>query len=92
MRVFLVPLFLIAATSTASAYCVSIPDDTGSRYVRNGLSHSICLEDDLSRSTERKNFETDTQTSINQIQREILRQRLETPALRFNDPFTTNRF
>ena len=55
MRTFLAAFAVMALTSgAAQAYCPSVPDDAGSRYVENGLARSVCLQDELDYETRRR--------------------------------------
>ena len=73
------------ATGSAEAYCVSVPDTAASAFVRNGLKHTICLQGELARTTELKNFQTEVGETLDRLQRDRLQQKFAAPS--FTDPF-----
>lgn len=85
MRTLLALVLLLAAPSAAHAYCVSVPDDRTSAYVRNGLRHTLCLADELSAETRARNRATATGAVLEQLQRDRLQHRFAAPV--FADPF-----
>lgn len=77
---------MLAGTAGAQAYCPTVPDDASSQYVQNGARTSACMNSELSDSTEYRNFQTETRAQVDQLQRQMLQQRLEAPIFRV-DPF-----
>ena len=92
MRALVALVTLLVGTTAAWAYCPNVPDNEGSLYIQNQQSHNLCLQHELSRSTQNRNFQTETNSTINQIQRQMLRQRMEQPAFHFSSPFVGRRF
>jgi hypothetical protein len=86
MRIALVTAMMLAGTVGARAYCPTVPDDAGSQYVRNGARTAVCMSNELSDTTQYRNFETETRSQIDQLQRQMLQQRVEIPVYRV-DPF-----
>lgn len=85
MRTLFTITVLLFGIADANAYCVSLPDDASTAYVRNGLNKTICLDNELASATARKNFETEIGATLDRLQRDQLQQRFTAPV--FTDPF-----
>lgn len=77
MRTILAALLLVATTGAASAYCVSVPDDQSSAYVRNGLKRTICLNQELANTTAAKNWQVEVNTALDNLDRAFVSNKLE---------------
>lgn len=77
MRTLLATLLLVATTGAASAYCVSVPDDQSTGYVRNNLKKTICLNNELAQDTAQKNWEVKVDTALSQLDRAFVADKLE---------------
>jgi len=78
MRMLIATMLLAATTGAAGAYCVSVPDDQSSAYVRNGLNKTICLNDELAETTATKNWQVEINTAIGQLDRQFVTDKLDT--------------
>lgn len=77
MRTLAAILLLIATTGPASAYCVSVPDDQSSAYVRNGLRKTICLNDEIASNTARQNWQVEVNTALGNLDRRFVSDKLD---------------
>jgi hypothetical protein len=77
MRTLLATLLLVATTGAASAYCVSVPDDQSTGYVRNHLNKTICLNDEVGEKTAVKNWQVEVNTALGKLDRNLVDDRLD---------------
>jgi hypothetical protein len=77
MRTLLAALLLVATTGAASAYCVSVPDDQSSAYVRNNLKKTICLNDEIATATAEKNWRVEVNTALGKLDRNFVANKLD---------------
>lgn len=77
MRTLMSALAIIALSTGAQAACFPIPDTAASNYVDNSLRHTLCLQDQLSQSTDEHERQTQTDATLNQLQRDSEQQRLQ---------------
>lgn len=77
MRTIIATLLLVATTGVANAYCVSVPDDQSSAYVRNGLKHTICLNNELADTTATKNWQVKVDTALGKLDRDFVADKLD---------------
>lgn len=77
MRILVAALLLVATAGSASAYCVSVPDDQASAYVRNGLKKTICLNDELAADTARQNWQVEVNTALGKLDRDFVDNKLK---------------
>jgi hypothetical protein len=74
----LIALLLLAATSTAaSAYCVSVPDNQQSAYVKNGLKKTICLNTEIAEDAATKNWQVEVNTALGKLDRDFVADKLD---------------
>lgn len=77
MRTILATLLLVATTGAASAYCVAVPDDQSSAYVRNNTKQTICLNNELAGSTAEKNWQVKVDTALGKLDRDYVTDKLD---------------
>jgi len=77
MRTLIASLLLIASTGVASAYCVSVPDDKSSAYVKNGLRKTICLDNEIAQNTAAQNSQVQVNTALGQLDRAFVADKLD---------------
>jgi len=77
MRTLIATLLLVATSGGASAYCVSVPDDQSSAYVRNGLKKTICLNDAIAADTAQQNWQVEVNTALGKLDRDFVADRLD---------------
>jgi hypothetical protein len=77
MRTIIATLLLIGTTGAASAYCVSVPDDKSSAYVRNNLNKTVCLNEELTDTTAIKNWQVEVNTALNKLDRDFVSNKLD---------------
>ncbi|RYD88838.1 MAG: hypothetical protein EOP61_32820, partial [Sphingomonadales bacterium] len=70
MRVLIATLLLLATTGVASAYCVSVPDDQSSAYVKNGIKKTVCLNNEIAANAAQQNFQVEVNTALGKIDRD----------------------
>lgn len=68
---------VMAAATPAFAVCPTQPDGVESRYVENGQSRSLCLNQELNDSSERLRDETRYQDLLNSVQRNAIQRRFD---------------
>ncbi len=78
MRTLIATLLLVATTGAASAYCVSVPDDQSSAYVRNNLKKTICLNNEATESTAIKNWQVEVNTALGKLDRDFVSNKFDT--------------
>jgi hypothetical protein len=78
MRTSLATLMLVLTTGVASAYCVSVPDDASSGYVRNGVNTAVCLNNELTDTTATKKWQVELNTALGNLDRKFVSDKLET--------------
>jgi len=77
MRTIIAAMLIIATTGAASAYCVSVPDDQSSAYVRNNLKRTICLDNELSTGTADKNWKVQVDSTLGRFDRNFVSEKLD---------------
>lgn len=77
MRTLIATLLLVASAGSASAYCVAVPDDQSSAYVRNGLKKTICLNNEIAETTSVKNWQVEVNTALGQLDRDFVSSKLD---------------
>ncbi len=77
MRILIATLLLVATAGSASAYCVAVPDDKSSAYVRNGLKKTVCLNDELAANTELRNWQVEVNSALGKLERDFVSNKLE---------------
>lgn len=77
MRTLIAIAAFLALATGAQAYCVSVPDTAETGYSENGVNRSICLQNEMARSTNEQAYKTQVDTMLQQLQRDALRQRME---------------
>jgi hypothetical protein len=77
MRTLIATLLLVATTGAASAYCVSVPDDQSSAYVRNGLKTTICLNNEIAANTAQQNWQVEVNTALGKLDRDFVSDKLD---------------
>jgi hypothetical protein len=78
MRIFiLAALAAMLAASPAMARCYTVPDNAASHYVNRSVGRTICLQDDLSATQQRKQMQTDIETQLNAMQQQLQRQKFD---------------
>lgn len=76
MRTLIATLLLVVTTGAASAYCVSVPDDQSSAYVKNGIKKTICLNNEIAASTALQNFQVEINTALGRLDRDFVTDKL----------------
>jgi hypothetical protein len=77
MRTLIATLLLVASAGSAGAYCVSVPDDQSSAYVRNGLKKTICLSEELAARTAQQNWQVEVNTALGRLDRDFVSDKLD---------------
>jgi hypothetical protein len=77
MRTLIALLLLAATAGTASAYCVSVPDDQSSAYVKNGLKKTICLNNEIAQTTAVQNWQVEVNAAIGKLDRDFVSSKLD---------------
>lgn len=77
MRILAATLLIIASAGPASAYCVPLPDDQASAYVRNGLNTAICLNEELAAATAQRNWQVRINTATGRLDRDFVSSKLD---------------
>ena len=77
MRTLLATLLLVATAGSASAYCVAVPDDQSSAYVKNGLKKAICLNDEIAANTAIKNWQVEVNAALGRLDRDFVSNKLD---------------
>lgn len=77
MRTLIALLLLAATAGTADAYCVSVPDDLSSAYVKNGLKKTICLNNEIVQTTAIQNWQVEVDTAIGKLDRDFVSNKLD---------------
>lgn len=77
MRTFIAILLLAATAGTANAYCISVPDDQSSAYVKNGLKKTICVNNEIARNTAVQNWKIEVDTALGKLDRDFVSDKLE---------------
>lgn len=68
--------FLTLATG-AEAYCVPVPDTAESGYSQNNLNRTLCLQGELTQSTNALANKALVDQRLQQIQRDLLQQKMQ---------------
>lgn len=77
MRTLIAALLLAATTGAASAYCVSVPDDQSSAYLRNNLKKTICLNTEIARNTAVTNWQVEVNAALGKLDRDFVTDKLD---------------
>lgn len=77
MRTLLVTLLLVATTGTATAYCIAMPDDQASAYVKNGLKQAICLNGEIVQDTAVQNWQVKVNSALGKLDRDFVSEKLD---------------
>lgn len=77
MRILIATLLLVATAGSASAYCIAVPDDRASAYVRNGLKKTICLNEEIAANTEMRNWQVEVNTALGRLDRDFVGSKLD---------------
>jgi hypothetical protein len=75
MRIRIAVLAVITLTSGAEAYCFPVPDTAATGYVANGLDRTLCVQRELTQSTDARNRETAIDATLGKVQRDLQQQR-----------------
>jgi len=75
--VFIAAFAIIATATSALAVCPTQPDGAESRYVENGQSRALCLQQELNDASERRRDETRYQDLLNSTQRNAIQRRFD---------------
>lgn len=80
------PALLLAAVvlalspTAAWAYCLHFPDDARTHFIENGQRHLLCLEQELSATTEAQAAQVQLQQTLAELQAQIARQQAQAQA------------
>lgn len=77
MRILIATLLLTATVGSASAYCVAVPDDKSSAYVRNGLKKTICLNEEIAANTGIRNWQVEVDSALGRLDRDFVSNKLD---------------
>lgn len=66
---------IIALSSGAQAYCYPVPDIARDGYVGNDLTRTICLQNELSQSTQSRALQSELDATLSKLQRDVQQQR-----------------
>lgn len=77
MRTLIAALLLVATTGSASAYCVAVPDDQASAYVKNGLKQAICLNGEIAQNTATQNWQVEVNSALGKLDRDFVSNKLD---------------
>jgi hypothetical protein len=90
MRNLIAALLLVTSAGAANAYCVAVPDDASSAYVRNNLKTTICLNSEIARNTAVQNWQVEVDAALGQLDRNFVRDKLDAiqPAVVIPNPAT----
>ena len=77
MRTLLATLLFVATAGSASAYCVAVPDDQASAYVKNALRQAICLSDEITWNTAVQNWQVEVNTALGKLDRDFVSNKLD---------------
>lgn len=84
-RAVFAALALVLTSSGAHAYCLSMPDTAATHYVDNSTAHALCLQQELSDTTERLAREAQWQAELGALAaQQQMRRRFQLQRL---DPF-----
>ncbi|MDC9822529.1 hypothetical protein PRN20_02185 [Devosia sp. ZB163] len=86
MRTLIVAFAIIATATSAQAYCYSVPDDASSSYVERGLDRTVCIQRQLERSTNDRAVQTQLDTAISKMQRDMQQQKFMLQQLQTYNP------
>lgn len=75
MRILLAALAAVTLTSGAQAYCYSVPDSEATGYTTNNMDRTLCLQGELSQSTNARNRNTEIDATIGKMQRDLQTQK-----------------
>jgi Skp family chaperone for outer membrane proteins len=75
MRILFAAMAVIALTSGAEAYCFPVPDNADTGYVANDLNRTLCIQRELSQSTEARNVQTQIDATLSKMQRDLQQQK-----------------
>ena len=76
MRTLLAMLAVIALSSGAQAFCYPVPDSAKDGYQGNDLKRTICLQRELSQSTQARALQTELDATLSKLQRDLQQQRM----------------
>ena len=76
MRTLLATLAIVALSSGAQAYCYPVPDNAKEGYRGNDLKRTICLQDELSQSTQSRALRSELDATLSKLQRDLQQQRM----------------
>lgn len=77
MRTLLATLLLVATAGSASAYCVAVPDNQASAYVKNGLKKTICLNEEIAQNTAVRNWQVEVNSALGKLDRDFVSTKLD---------------
>jgi hypothetical protein len=87
LRIVIATTVVAFCATGAEAYCLSAPDNATSNYIENSTAHTLCLQQELSDSTERVELETRFKAQI-----ELLTQQQQKLQMQSFEPFAAPRF
>jgi hypothetical protein len=85
MRILLATFTLIALSTGAQAYCFPAPDDASTGYVENDLKRTICIQDELAQSTNERAQQSQLNSTLSKLQRDIQQQKFKLLQLETSD-------
>ena len=85
MRILLATFALIALSTGARAYCFPVPDDASTGYVENDLKRTICIQDELAQSTNERAQQSQLNSTLSKLQRDIQQRKFKLLQLETSD-------
>lgn len=87
MQILLASVAVIALSSGAEAYCAPVPDVAKEGYQGNDLQRTLCLQNELARSTQDRAIRSEIDATLSKLQRDLqqqkmLQQQLQTELMR----------
>lgn len=77
MRTLIAIAAFLALATGAQAYCVAVPDTAETGYSKNNVDRALCLQGELTQSTNQQAYRTQVDAMLEQLQRNALQQRLQ---------------
>ncbi len=79
----------LALASGAQAYCFPVPDSADTSYVTNDLKRTLCLQNELTQSTNQQLLNNQIDATLNQLQRDLQQQKFMLQQLQAQSALTT---
>ena len=83
MRILFATVAVIALSSGAEAYCYPVPDVAKDGYQGNDLRRTICLQQELTQSTQDRAIRSELDATLSKLQRDLQQQRMLQQQLQF---------